>query len=504
MRLMRRREFVAGLGGAALWPLSARAQQQTLLGPSTGAFYYYGLRSYKCVGSIAGGSNVLQLTEASTFKIGDQVIVEVGGETGKGQFGTMGVGGIVPAATDGWKQFYYRSRDLPKALVAKVTALGGRLLPDSKVLLLDKQAATTATNANVYLDNAPFLQAALDEQHDPGWTVSLPSGDFAVSDRLNVNNKSGWTIKGAGKGLTVLRAPKGTPCFGIGVGSANTTIQDLTIIGNAGEHGFGLKVNAGGGIDYGSGLWISRANCVVRNVSCVDVFRKAVWGERVSNLQVSDCDSTLTEPFRGYLDWWFGASDSDGCTFTRCRIDNTHLAPGFETFRSNNIKFIDCVSKNGTFSSNSSGNFLLDGFSLTVTAGSKFDESSFSHRNPSVDINSNIRPPNAAMPMGGTIKDVKITVQGPIDAFGNLLKGIVINDQNSNVTVNGGIITYPNGTPGAEIGPFGVISTGTNTVVRNLTVTGKPANSWEANIDVHNGIVSDCRAERIKVDSQRR
>ena len=117
MRLIRRREFVAGLA-TAVWPFSARAQQQTLPlipnTPSRESFYYYGLRGYKCVGSIAGGSNVLQLTEASTFKVGDQVIVEVGSEKGKGHFGTMGVGGIVPAATDGWKQFYYRSKDLPR------------------------------------------------------------------------------------------------------------------------------------------------------------------------------------------------------------------------------------------------------------------------------------------------------------------------------------------------------------------------------------------------------
>jgi hypothetical protein len=449
---MRRREFVAALIGAAVWPLSVRAQQ-----PSAGSFYYYGLRAYKCVGSIAGGSNELHLTEASTFKVGDQVIVEVGGERGKGQFGTKGVGGIVPVATDGWKQFYYRSKDLPKALVAKVTALGGSwLFPDSKVLILDKQAATTTTNANVYLDNAPLLQAVANERHDPGWTVSLPAGDFAVSDRLNFNHQSGWIIKGAGKGLTVLRAPKGAPCFGIGVGSSNTTVQDLTIVGNAGEHGFGVKTDGIGGFDWGCGIWIGGANCLVSNVSCVDVFRKAVWGERVSNLQVSDCEARLTEPFRGYLEWWFGASDSEGCTFTRCNIDNTHLAAGFETFRSNNVKFIACVSKNGVFSSNSSGNFLLDGFTLMVTAGSQFDETSFHHLNPAVNINSNIQPPNPAMLMGGTIKNVNITVQGPIDALGNLLKGIVINGQNPNIMVNGGIITYPNGIPGAEVGPFGL------------------------------------------------
>ena len=81
-------------------------------------------------------------------------------------------------------------------------------------------------------------------------------------------------------------------------------------------------------------------------------------------------------------------------------------------------------------------------------------------------------------------------------------KGIVINGDNPNVTVDGGLISYPDGRRGAEVGPFGVNSTGTNTVIRNLTVTGKPANSWEANIYVRNGVVSGCTAKRIRVDSQ--
>ena len=42
---------------------------------------------------------------------------------------------------------------------------------------------------------------------------------------------------------------------------------------------------------------------------------------------------------------------------------------------------------------------------------------------------------------------MNITVEGPIDGLGNLLKGIVINDKNPNVTVTGGMIAYPNGRP---------------------------------------------------------
>ena len=246
------------------------AQQQTLpvVGflstPSAGPFNYYGLRAYKRVGSIAGGSNVLQLTEASTFKIGDQVIVEVGGERGKGQFGTMGVGGILSAATDGWRQFYYRSKDLPLALVSKITAVadGGR------TLTLDKAAATAATNANVYFDNHPLLNKVLTEEHPAGWTVTLPAGDFAISDKLQHLYYGGWIISGAGKGVTILRSPKGAPGGGLQCFETNDTqIRDLTIIGNAGQNGFGLNDHG-----YVGRLWRWRSyhqKFKLRNPQCV-------------------------------------------------------------------------------------------------------------------------------------------------------------------------------------------------------------------------------------------
>lgn len=492
---MRRREFIATLGSAAIWPLGLRAQEMPVIGfPDTGSLVP--LRAYKGIGSISRGSNVLELTEASTFLVGDQIIVEVGGEEGMGQFGTMGVGGVVPAATDGWRKFYYRSRDLPLALVCKIAAIadGGR------ILTLDKAAATTAMNASVHFDNLPLLNKVLGEERPAGWTVVFPAGDFAISGKLQHSKHGGWIISGAGKGDTILRSPKGVPGGGLQCFETNDTeIRDLTIIGNAGQNGFGLTDHATW-IEYGVGVLITKSsNCIIRNVSCANVFRKAAWGEYVHNLRVYDCNLTMDDPIRGYLEWWFGVSDSNNSTFSRCRVDSKYLIAGFETFRSDGVEFVNCTSKNGVFSSNSSGNFVLDGFNLTVTARSQFDETSFSHFNAAININSNIQPPNAAMVMGGTIKNVNIIVEGPIDALGNLLKGIVINGLNPNITITGGIIIYPNASPGVEVGPFGVNSTGANTVVRDLTVTGKLANSWEANIYVRDGMVSNCTAERIRV-----
>jgi hypothetical protein len=445
---------------------------------------------------------MLQLSQPCKFKVGDQVIVEVGAEEGRGRFGTMGVGGICPAARDGWTRFYYRSKDVPISLVAKIAAITNR----GKTLSLDKEAATRASGANVHFDNYPLLQRMLWEWHPAGRRIVLPAGDFAVSDKLYHAYSDGWTISGAGKGTTILRSPKGVPGGGLHCfKTTNTDIRNFTIIGNAGENGFGLKEHWNGRTDYGIGVLFTESdNCVVHNVDLVDVFRKAVWGEFTSGLQVHDCGLTLREPFRGYLEWWFGVSDSSNSVFARCRVDSKYLVGGFETFRSDKAVFIDCSAKNATFSSNSSGNFMLDGFALTITAGAQFDEESFSQFNPAVNINTNIQPPSKTVVGGGTIRNVSIRVDGPIDSHGNLLKGIVINKDNPNVTVDGGLIDYPDGRLGAVIGPFGVDATGDNAIIRNLTVTGEPANSWESNIYVRNGIVTECRAKRIRVDSSSR
>ena len=59
----------------------------------------FGLRSLQTVGNIDAGSNRLRLQSAPNppFQKGDYLIVELGGEAGRGLRGTMGVGGTWPA-----------------------------------------------------------------------------------------------------------------------------------------------------------------------------------------------------------------------------------------------------------------------------------------------------------------------------------------------------------------------------------------------------------------------
>src|SRR5262245_60977344 len=140
------------------------------------------LKDLSTTGSISSGSNQLTLESNPGFQVGDQVIVEIGTESGQGQRGTVGVGGTWPALSyadsaeriaapppapntfawdrdtgnvfqwlDGaWDQwpanYYYISEAVPRSLVATIQAING------SVITLDKTASATATDANVYYD----------------------------------------------------------------------------------------------------------------------------------------------------------------------------------------------------------------------------------------------------------------------------------------------------------------------------------------------------------------
>jgi hypothetical protein len=198
----------------------------------------------------------------------------------------------------------------------------------------------------------------------------------------------------------------------------------------------------------------------------------------------------------------FAASDSADCAFEDCEVDSEYLTAGFEGFRSDGIRFIRPVGRNASLSMNSTGNFVIQDARLIIQPRSQYNLESFHYQNPIVNINSNIQPPNPAMRMGGSIKNITITCEGYINSSNDLLRGIVINDNNPKVTIDGGVMTYPDYAPPSVMpGACGVNSTGSNTQVRNLTVIGKvnPHNYPGANIAVADGVVVGCKAELITV-----
>src|SRR5262245_46714463 len=145
------------------------------------------LKDLSSTGSISSGSNQLTLESNPGFQVGDQIIIEIGTESGLGQRGTVGVGGTWPAlnyadsaeriaapppapntfalywdtvsvfqlldcAWNHWpSNYYYISEAIPRSLVATIQSI------DGSVITLDKSASATATNANVYYDNAKWF-----------------------------------------------------------------------------------------------------------------------------------------------------------------------------------------------------------------------------------------------------------------------------------------------------------------------------------------------------------
>lgn len=457
----------------------------------------YGMRDYQRVGSMTDGSKILTLTESSTFQVGDQIIVEIGGEAGAGAYlpaGSVGVGGIYPAGAG--VQDYYFDFDAPRALVAIISAVSN----NGSTLTLDTEASTATVNANVYFDNVPIVQSLLSESHGSGWVITYSAGRFAMSKYVSLESKNGWTIQGQGKTQTVFFVPRGGMSARIFPNSCqNCIIQDLAIEGNFGDEGFGYGTD---GLPIGI-LGNLCTNMTVRRIATRNFWVGAISFANSSNINVSDCNHVQDDPHRSYFaQWFYSMTDSATGTFTRCNFTSPWLNSGYEAFRSSGVNFIDCTSVNGVLSSNSSGAFLIDGFNLTVTAGAYISDAEFHKLNPLININSNIQPPDTSMLVGGTITNCNVTCHAQTIG-GNYFKGVVVNADNPNINIENCLFTYiPEnvvaGFPTIEVEALGITSTGENTNVFNCTVVGINFTfPFPYNISVTDGSVTNCTANSI-------
>jgi len=444
----------------------------------------FGLREERRVGSMDAGSDVLRLTTTSQFVAGEKVIVEIGGEAGAGLIGTVGVGGF-HAATDAGQ--YYRAQISPKSLKATVVSTD----PNGGRLVLNTPATVATVNANVYFDCTDIIVAKLAETHAGPFTLTFPTGEFAVSSRMLHDSQDGWTIEGAGQDDTIFMSPKGVPSASMSFFDSDQMIyRDFQVKGNWKQNGFGLATFPPTFFpsDVPAGMYgHTTSNSVVERVKCVDVGMKGAWFDFAIGCSATDCTTILTDVHRFYYSpWFYGCGDSTNCTFDNCRVESESLISGFETFRSTGAVFVDCVGINAVFSSNSSGNFTFNNCSVTIAENSWFDTASFSHTNPIFNINSNISPPDTTMQFGGAITDCDITVAGPIgNANNDFLKGIVVNVDNPHIRINGGTLSYPVAIVGQEIGPFAIISTAEDCDVRNVTCLGAVEfPSFQANVNL--------------------
>ena len=186
------------------------------------------------------------LKKIKGFRVGDRIIVEVGGERGGGLRGSVGVGGTYPnlsyanpAAmnadtgqvnrTYGWLRDngevftswngawsqdgrYYLQKVVPKALLAKIIAISR----NGRSLTLDANAQVAALDANVYLDNSAYFAICGEVTFGPPAPEQYqdhiargPVCHFGIC--IYQSRRVGWQIVGQGKTATEIFSPKWLP-----------------------------------------------------------------------------------------------------------------------------------------------------------------------------------------------------------------------------------------------------------------------------------------------------
>lgn len=440
--------------------------------------------------------------------------------------------------------YYYYAQAVPRALQAKVTSKAGN------ALTINKTAAVTATNATVYLDNTPALtliarpiwnkfgtpNGDLSSFIPPNMRIVIPTGDFAVGSILKLTGH--MTLEGQGDS-SILRSPKGAPscsieCFNFAGGVA---VKNIKQIGNARDNGFGLawataaypsgsgssgfewdyeagsgtvtETNAPQGHSFPYGCLLNTSDDTsLENITSVNVWQVAAGGSFCNDCWARNCNVTLDDGFRMYLQWLYSFSDSNRGGIEDCEIESAKLVAGFEVFSCNGTVITRAIGRNVVMSSNSSGDFTFEDCELTIEASSQINEAAFSRNNPIIGVNSNIDPDDPVMLLGGVISNAIIVQEGYINADDDSLMGIVVNADNPNVTITGGSYTAPDYSPGTNTyGAVGINSTGDNTDVTGFTVVGVAQHEATAsgyrNIQLTGGggsSASGCTANEIYVN----
>jgi len=511
----------------------------------------FGLKPLVASGAIAAGSNRLALSSNPGFAPGDQLIVEAGGEAGRGSRGSLGVGGAWPALsyaglaemradlrqapdTYAWRrdsgdvhQFaggswvrvpearYYLAKAVPRALAARVVRVSG------DVLTLDRPAAATARGARVHADNAPIFErlsgrgAELARITPQGMTMRLPPGAYALSDGVAIEGaRAGWILEGA-RGSSRLFTPRGvflkTPAL-VTVAASRCQVRNLVLQGNARDEGFGLNVTETSvpqGRAYPGGLLFAGVEGgVASDLVIEDVFQKAVGVEHGKEVWARRCLNRMTDGLQDYIQWQFQWADSSGGGAEDCKVESPTLIPGFETFRSAGVVFRRPVSVNASFSCNSSGGWLIE--APTVTIGPGVRRGAFSPQNPIFNINANIDKTGDLLRLGGKLVDPTVVCERYVDEANDQLRCIVINRECVGVTVSGGyphdpkrggLIDYrSNWAPPSPLpGPQAVNATAPGVVVEGLRVKGATVDARAGNENIYCplGSVSRCVADRI-------
>jgi hypothetical protein len=458
----------------------------------------FGMRALAPVtGSMSASSNQLVLASEVGFAVGDQVIVEIGGESGGGLRGSIGVGGNWPILkyaslatmnadtsqpdhtsaylpnmlvytskskvwTPGYGTItYYPGKVVPLSLVAKVTAITS----DGKTLTLNKNAAVATNGANVWLDCLPSFLVVNQPQapaivggsgtgslapNPSNMLVSIPAGSWRLSNFVTnplANLTTGLHIYGQGRTQTTLNSPKGVTCAAFQlteIAVNNIRITDMAYVGNFGDNGFGFEITANGNgfggfpsaFSLGSPGAVS-TGLVLQNIDGTNTFGRCC-GISGNAPMVNKCTVRLTSGQLDYVGWQMQCFDSANPVIQNCTGTAPYTMKCFEVFACNGGKIINCGGQNTIFSTNSSTNTTIDlTQNVTFTAGCWINVNATGIDEPIFNINDNAFGNGS----GGVMicrPGFQCIQQGYIDGNHNTLKFVQIQAAQTGWTIQGG------------------------------------------------------------------
>lgn len=453
----------------------------------------FGMRSVGAVtGSMSTSSSTLNLSASADFRVGDTVIVEVGGESPAG-YNTIGVGGVSPVLhyanstardadhsqangtyayldTDGsvysystgsstWSAVnlggtYYIGKKTALSLVARVTAVNAS---PATQLTLATSSAVAATNANVYLDSLPsfypfttspefnFANRTDGLSSYSSLSLSIPAGtwyfsNFAVASNAggSGNERTGFTLFGQGVGSTTVQNPKGVPSQFLDTRiNSSVTVRDFAYVGNMGDVGYGFATTGTNKQildDYPVAMQggTSSSNLLFKNLSCLNDMRGCV-SIGGTNPQIQNSTATVTVGQRAYMQWQFQLVDCTGGAIDSVTTSGAFLLKSFEIFACNGATISNTTGTNALYAVNSATSSTISNPTTTIQANSFFDANSGAIDEPIFNINVN------AFGSGntGTLSNARAIQSGYIDGSNNSLKFIQIASVQTDWTISG-------------------------------------------------------------------
>lgn len=504
----------------------------------------FGLKSLTAVGSITGGSSTLTLVSNPGFAIGDKIIVETGGESGGGLYGTRGVGGQWPTLTyanatvrnadtsqpanklagqldnglvyrwtgSTWVQYItttsaYFQKIQPKALLATITNVSGT------TLTLNTAATVSTTAANVYFNNLDVYLEALGVNYAsiPSYvankTIEWPAQEFAfgtVNDRIElVYGTDNWSHVGQGVASSVIHSPKGATSLNLLIGEASgVSIRDLHFRSNQNwDGGFVGIVDANEAptqTSFSVLQWQNTPSPTATDCRFTDMVCTFGQSDGGSGTRL---DFVQTTGHMEYVGWVCQASGTDGFTFTDITMSGPNIFGGVEFFLCENATINGMTSTNARHAVNTGSNLNYLGFDITMEEGCADDARSwyFIQGEPIVTMATNIGG------IGSNIlfDDFRVTIEGPVKVSTNYdLRVFVVGGGLSDVTISGDFPAKPNTSGLIDLyAGYDVTAIDISSAVTGMTISGVRVKGGSATTDIASpnatSVVQNCVADAI-------